>query len=281
MREPNFSESQLQQAVNSAYIRHIIETKGQWVFAHVPSLIDEFELGWDSGFYFPWINHIPNIDNEGCNFFIQYKLSGKLTSAGAKEWIHWNTEYFRFKIPHCTSDENNKSVDDYHQWNRLKELALNNYPTFYATNSTLSKDEIITESTQGTLLKTIPMLDVRSVVNQHKFVTFTPISEFFLMHSETEKVNKNIFSNIEEILNLQTFEYPAESNKKLLKILREMEKDNESWQNDILKIDQNIDAQLPAMFITWIKRSQIVQFMKKHININMLWFPKYTEKSKF
>jgi hypothetical protein len=138
MRDPNFSESQLQQAVNTAFIRYVLEKHGIWVFANIPSLIDEFDLGWDSAFHFPWLPHLPQPDHQGSNFFIQYKLSGELTSPGAKEWQHWNSAYFRFKIPHSTKDSTGSFVDDYHQWDRLKELANQNYPTFYATNSTLT-----------------------------------------------------------------------------------------------------------------------------------------------
>lgn len=271
MRDPNFSESQLQQAVNSAYIRHIYETRGQWMFAHVPSLFDEFDLGWDSAFYFPWLYHPPENDHEGCNFFIQYKLSGQLTSAGAKQWEFWNSEYFRFKIPHSTRDANGTFIDDYHQWDRLKELAENNYPTFYATNSTLSKDEIITESNAGTLLNTIPMLDVRSVTSLHKLVTFTSSSRYFLMHSEKEKVKKHLFSNITEFLSEQSFEHPSKSNTKLLKILSGMEKENESWHSEISKINQITDAPIPSRLRPWIKRSKIANFVLKHIGVNMLW----------
>ena len=79
MGEPNFSESQLQQAVNTAYIRHVYEQSGQWIFVNVPSLIDEFDLGWDSGSYFPWYPQMPHHDHEGCNFLFStnYLLSGQ------------------------------------------------------------------------------------------------------------------------------------------------------------------------------------------------------------
>lgn len=274
MRDPNFSESQLQQAVNTAYIRYIFETRGQWVFAHVPSLFDEFDLGWDSAFYFPWIHHPLENDHEGCNFFIQYKLSGQLTSAGAKQWEFWNSEYFRFKIPHSTRDTSGTFIDDYHQWERLKELADQNYPTFYATNATLSKDEIITESNAGTLLNSIPMLDVRSVAGQHKLVTFTPDSPHFLMHSEKEEVKKYLFSDLTEVLADQYYEYPSESNAKLLKMLSHMMKEDEIWQSDISKIDQISDAPIPSRIRPWIKRSMIANFVRKHIGANILWLPK-------
>lgn len=274
MRDPNFSESQLQQAVNSAYIRYILEERGQWVFAHVPSLFDEFELGWDSAFYFPWLPYPPENDHEGCNFFIQYKLSVQLTSAGAKQWGFWNSEYFRFKIPHSTRDSDGTFIDDYHQWDRLKELADKNYPTFYATNATLSKDEIISKSNAGTLLSSIPMLDVRSVAGVHKLVTFTASSSYFSMHSEKEEAKKHLFPNITELLTDQTFDYPSESNAKLLKILNNMVTDDENWKNDISKINQITDAPIPSELRPWIKRSMIASFVRKHIGANMLWLPK-------
>lgn len=274
MRDPNFSESQLQQAVNAAYIRYIYETRGQWVFAHVPSLFDEFELGWDSAFYFPWIHHPPVNDHKGCNFFIQYKLSGQLTSSGAKQWEFWNSEHFRFKIPHSTRDANGTFIDDYHQWERLKELADQNYPTFYATNATLSKNEIITESNAGSLLNSIPMLDVRSVANVHKLVTFTPDSPHFLMHSEKEEVKKHLFKNVEELFSEQPFERPSESNAKLLNILSRMSEKDESWHSDLSKINQITDAPIPSRLRPWIKRSMIASFVRKHIGANMLWLPK-------
>jgi len=274
MRDPNFSESQLQQAVNTAYIRQIFETYGQWVFANVPSLFDEFDLGWDTAFYFPWLPYPPADDHEGCNFFLQYKLSGQLTSAGAKEWPFWRSEYFRFKIPHSTRDAHGTFVDNYHQWDRLKELADLNYPTFYATNSTLSKDELRNESNAGTLLNTIPLLDVRLVVNLHKLVTFKPDSPHFLLHSEKEEVKKIIFADAIERLADSPAERPEESNKKLLQVLGEIGGKDESWQIDISKIRQLEYGPFPTQLRPWIMRSMISSFIRKHIGANMLWLPK-------
>ena len=185
MREPNFSESQLQQAVNTAFIRRVFERYGFWAFAHVPSLPTEFALGWDTAFHLPWLPHAPSPDDEGCNFFLQYKLSGELTSPGAKEWSSWSQQYFRFKIPHSTRDSAGKFIEDYHQWERLKALADKNYPTFYATNSTLRKAELQNSLQAGTLLDLIPLLDIRTVKAAHKHVTFTTISTTFALHSDT------------------------------------------------------------------------------------------------
>lgn len=181
MPAPNFSEFQLQQAVNTAYTRYIYEKHHRWMYPIVPSLVAEFNLGWDSAFYFPWL-HKTHPNPEGCNFFIQYKLSDELTTKRAKEWQFWNSKYFRFKIPYQTRDNNGNLIDDYNQWDCLKELANQNYPTFYATNHTLCKDALLSSFENGTLLDEIPFLDVRNVNSHHKHVTFTQNSNHFCLN---------------------------------------------------------------------------------------------------
>lgn len=275
MRETNFSESQLQQAVNDAYIRFIFEQRQVWVFANVPSLFDEFDLGWDSAFFFPWNPHVPHPDHEGCNFFIQYKLSGELTSAGAKEWEYWRAPYYRFKIPHSTKDGTGKFVDDYHQWDRLKELADQGYPTFYATNATLSKEELQAASVSGTLLNDIPMLDVRGVTTRHKKVTFAPSSTFFLLHSEKKETFKvNFAAIIEQLSGYKTLSLKA-SSEALLLMLIEIGNNNESWYRDLQKITQANDSKLLMPFHPWITQALLVSFIRKHIGAEMFWLPKH------
>ncbi|GBE47416.1 hypothetical protein BMS3Bbin12_00576 [bacterium BMS3Bbin12] len=271
MREPNFSESQLQQAVNAAFIRHVFEVRGEWAFANIPSLCAEYDLGWDTAFYFRWLPHPPVDEHEGCNFFIQYKLSGLLTSAGAKQWEFWRSEYFRFKIPHSTQNDSGEYIDDYHQWDRLKELANKNYPTFYATNDTLSKSDIKTKSDNGSLLGSIPILDVRHVNDKHKFVTFTNESDHFLLHSEKEEVNKVDFSRVIERLFDEPMLSMTDSNNKILSLLERMAKDDEMWNQDLSKI---VETNVPYVLRPWVMRSKISWFVRKHIGVDMLWMPK-------
>lgn len=274
MREPNFSESQLQQAVNTAYIRLIYEQLGIWVFANVPSLIDEFDLGWDSAFHFPWYPHLPHPNHEGCNFFIQYKLSGELTSAGAKEWQLWNSKYFRFKIPHSTKDACGEFVDDYHQWDRLKDLANLNYPTFYATNATLSKDDLRNASTTGTLLNNIPLLDIRKITSLHKHVTFTPNSAYFLLHSELEESSKVSFRTAIEKFSENKTTSMEDSSEALLSTLKKLGGNDKAWNNDILKINQTRISQASRSFQAWKTQALLSSFIRKHIGAEMLWLPK-------
>lgn len=274
MREPNFSESQLQQAANTSFIRRVFEHHGSWAFAHVPSLIAEFDLGWDTAFHLPWLPHMPSADNEGCNFFLQYKLSGELTSPGAKEWSQWGVKYFRFKIPHSTCDASGSFVDDYHQWDRLKVLGSKNYPTFYATNSTLHKVELQSALEAGNLLDLVPLLDVRTVTAVHKHVTFTPSSKVFALHSEKEEVKKLSFAGTLGLLAEGQQSSLRASTEKLLSTLKEMEENDEEWNRDLARIGSTIDQALPRRIQAWVKHALLASFVRKHVGAELLWLPK-------
>jgi hypothetical protein len=274
MREPNFSESQLQQAANTAYIRRIFEHHGSWAFAHVPSLFAEFELGWDTAFYLPWLLPLPSENDEGCNFFLQYKLSGELTSPGAKEWPQWGVEYFRFKIPHSTRDASGSFVDDYHQWNRLKALANKSYPTFYATNSTLSKTELQHSLQAGNLLDFVPLLDVRTVTSVHKHVTFTPSSKSFALHSEKEETKKLSFASTLNLLAEGPQLSFETSIKKLISTLNEMGENDKEWYRDLERMGSVTEQALPQRNQAWANHLLLASFVRKHIGVELLWLPK-------
>lgn len=273
MHEPNFSESQLQQAVNTAYIRHAYEIYGEWVFANVPSLVAEYHLGWDTAFHFPWHPHPPLPDQEGCNFFIQYKLSIELTSAGAKEWEYWNAQYFRFKIPHGTISSAGRSVNDYHQWDRLKTLADKGYPTFYATNATLRKDDLRTALEAGTLLNDVPVLDVRDMEKRHKHVTFTASSDFFLLHSEKEQLPRISFSAAIERLPDNRVTSLERAGDLLLREFREIAGPDEGWYEDLQRIAQLQDRTPRGPDRAWLTQMLLSSFAKRHFGVQLLWLP--------
>lgn len=277
MREPNFSESQLQQAVNAVLIRFIAEQTGTYPFAHVPSLFDERDLGWDTGFYFHWIENsmcFPNPDQQGCNFFIQYKLSGLLTSSGAKEWPYWGEEYFRFKIPHVKKNSLGKYIDDYHQWDSLRGLADQGYPTFYATNSTLSKEELIEAYNSQMLVHEIPLLDVRSINNLHKHVTFTSNSREFKLHSEIEAIEKTNFGVMVEELSSRESKSILETTNSLELYLREKFRQNESFQHHYSYLQGAIEHDTPSSFLVWRKYLALTSLVKIYIGADMMWIPK-------
>lgn len=272
MREPNFSESQLQQATNTAFIRKVLAHHGYWAFAHVPSLIAEYDLGWDTGFHLHWLPHAPSSEDEGCNFFLQYKLSGELTSKGAKEWSHWKDDYFRFKIPHSSRNDVGDFVDDYHQWHRLKALANKNYPTFYATNSTLRKSVLQTTLEAGNLLDHVPLLDIRTVANEHKHVTFTSTSNAFALHSEIEVVKKQEFSTVLRLLADQAQTSLRESTDNLLNVLKAMDENDERWHQDLSRWPSS--SNLPEYIQPWLKQAFLASFVRKHVGAVLLWYPK-------
>jgi len=274
MREPNFSESQLQQAANTAFIRHVVELHGFWSFAHVPSLIAECDLGWDTAFLLPWLPHTPSDNDEGCNFFIQYKLSGELTSSGAKEWSTWNSAYLRFKIPHSTRCPAGTLIDDYHQWDRLKCLANQNYPTFYATNATLHKTDLQNQLAAGTLLDNIPLLDVRSVDGQHKHVTFTAASTAFALHSEKEEVTKLTFSESLSLVARNDQSTLRNSTKKLIASLRDLPRSDDNWSQDLSRLSDQPNAETPRRLQDWELYFQLTYFVRQHLGSHLLWLPK-------
>lgn len=273
MLEPNFSESQLQQAANSALIRRIAESHGKWLFAHILSLPDEFLYGWDTAFYLDWLPHPPLPDHDGCNFFVQYKLSNQYTSPGAGEWSYWKQEYFRFKIPHNAKDTAGKYVDDYHQWDRLKALASKGYPTYYATNATLDKSVLMTAYKAGVLLNDVPLLDVRSVKGVHKHVTFTPTSGNFKLHSEVEETFAIAFSAAMESLREEPQVSISEENERLLSALSEMDQTDLSWVEDLARINQSFSQVVLPRFLPWATHQALRAFIKKHIGANMQWMP--------
>ena len=274
MREPNFSESQLQQAANTAFIRRIFDHHGVWAFAHVPSLIAEFDLGWDTAFHLPWFPHLPSTSDEGCNFFLQYKLSSELTSPGAKEWSHWGEEYLRFKIPHSTRDSSGQFVDDYHQWESLKALADKGYPTFYATNSTLHKTQLQSSLAAGTLLDHVPLLDVRGIAALHKHVTFTATAGIFALHSEKEEAQKISLSKALDQLAESPQSSLATSNKEVLVALEEHGEKDEAWKQDLARIVPPRDQAFPGEREAFLQRVLLVSFVRKHVGAELLWLPK-------
>ncbi len=273
MREPNFSESQLQQAVNTELIRKVVRTRGDWVFAHVPSLVAEFDLGWDVGFYFPWLSNPPSPDDEGCNLFLQYKLSGELTSAGAREWSTWKSPYFRFKIPHSTRTKTGTFIDDYHQWVCLNKLAAKSYPTFYVTNATLFKADVQSQYSAGTLLMHVPALDVRKVSGRHKHVTFKPDSSHFVLHSEEESSAKvmlsQVLARVEQSDNLPI----RETVERLVADLHELPRSDESWNSDLARLTDSANNPVPPLLRSWGQYFQIANFVRKHLDVHLLWVP--------
>lgn len=214
MREPNFGEGQLQQSVNSTIQFEIFNHLGIRVSVKVPTLPREFHLGWDSGFYFSWVPFPRLLQHDGCNFFIQYKLSKELTTPGAAQYRCWNCSYMRFRIPY-----KNRGTEDYSQWDRMKEIADIGYPSFYCTNSILELTELEQFEEAGTLLDETPFLDIREINSRHIYATFTRNSSHFLLHSEQEEVHGIRWQALQEKLMQEEKSSLLDGNRKLYKTL--------------------------------------------------------------
>lgn len=275
MIEPGFSESQLQQAANISFSMKIGRRHGRPPYFYVPSLLAEFNLGWDTGFFLPWFPYAPRESDHGCNFFVQYKLSVVLTSSGAKEWSHWGEEYFRFKIPHSRRNSTGTFVDDYHQWHRLKALADLSFPTFYATNALCDKDEFMREFEAGNVLDHVPLLDVRGVANEHKYVTFTANSGAFALHSELEESNRRSFSDVLRSLPDEEEQTTiAQAITRVERAVIEIGAKDEAWTRDLERLREDLNTPMPQELKPWIKFSLLAAFLRKHIGVAMYWLQK-------
>lgn len=273
MAEPDFSESQFQEAVNTAFVRYIAESKGVWVLPNIVSLWDEFFLGWDTAFHFPWNGYKPLEEQSGCNFFIQYKLSTLLTSSGSSQWTDWNEPYFRFKIPHSTQNASGAFIDDYHQWDRLKNLAHKGYPTFYASNATLRKQALEASFSAGTLLDDIALMDVRDVKTKHKHVTFTADSGHFCMHSELERGERRSFRGELHKMDGGREATLADADRSLINDLEDVEAVDEHWYTDLRRLTRSGDG--PTFTPEGVHRRHALlrAFVRKHFGCDLLWYP--------
>ncbi len=186
MIEPNFGEPQLQQTINSAIVFKALEEHGVHVDTIVPTLVAESGLGWDSAFHLPWIGLDPLINNDGCNFFIQYKLSTLIEGRRGGQWSDWHCPYFRFKIPH-TKKVGVEYIPDFHQYDALKSLSALPCQVYYATNHVTTRAELFNEAASRTLYDRVPLLSVRDMNQHHHFATFTESSGHFYLHSEPLK----------------------------------------------------------------------------------------------
>lgn len=166
----------------------------------IVSAIKEFDLGWDSAYFFPWLAAPPHPEHKGCNFFIQYKRSKMIEGPRGGEWRYWNESYLRFQIPYSSKDVGGFYRDDYNQFDRLKELADQKYDVYYATNHVLTADALFNLARRQQLLDETPFLNVSEIDDRHKKVTFTMRSPDFILLSEPRKIEKSKWQNMVSVL---------------------------------------------------------------------------------
>lgn len=233
------------------------------------SLIEEYDLGWDTAFFFPWLSMPPHPDNRGCNFFIQYKLSELIEGHRAREWSHWNEHYFRFQIPYSTKDTiTHRYYDDYNQFDHLKDLANMGYYVYYFTNHVLRDRDLFHMASDQQLLDEIPILDVSDINGYHKKVTFTKDSPYFLLHSKLEEIKmlnwEKLIDTIKKSDGTSLFK-DVEVLKKFIYRLEEETYQKGGFREEIMK------------FADWPKREKTIgeatiisKYLKR--NLDLYWF---------
>jgi hypothetical protein len=267
MIKPNFSESQLQQLVNTeitmACYANFRPKRHWWFHPIIFNLIEEGDLGWDTAYYFPWLLNPP--DSSGANFFIQYKLSKLIEGNRAKEWQYWGKEYLRFQIPYTTKDNSTrKYIDDFSQFNALKNLANRSYQVFYATNHIIEKRQLFQLASSQRLLSEIPALSVSSINKKHKKVTFTDTSRHFLLHSEVDEKEKlKIKEIISKLADIEKHRFSQDVTKLkdfLLEVEKELNQEYRGFQEEFAKVEnypQEIRVQRQALIIAKYLKSYL------------------------
>lgn len=265
--ETNYSESQLQQLINTEITLRIFQGRGIVPVPILIDLIEEFKLGWDTAFYFPWLNFPPHDIHRGGNFFIQYKLSDEITRSNGKHYDNWNETYLRFFIPHRA---NSRHID-YHQYDRLKELANQGYSVYYATNQVMDFDELKTLASQIRLLDQTPFLNVNDINDYHKEATFTRGSDHFLLHSYIEKSNKTAWENIYRNENYKfTLRETIDFLSKVLINEEETRKTNDNQISFIYQYSRISNSDQGSLKI--IRQAYLVSFyLKLYLNLNWYW----------
>jgi len=192
MQFPNFSESQLQQLYNDNFAKlWPIKPAGYFI----PILISshqEKDKGYDTGFRVPWIRKVdPN--NKLCNYFIQYKLAYLCDHPTSGQFRYWHQPYFRFPIPHETVSYSGRVTEySYHQFQALKSLSEKGFSANYCANSTIYDWELFNWYSTGQMTEMNPTIDIADIdiSVQHRYITFTENSTYFLQHSEPKEIKR-------------------------------------------------------------------------------------------
>ncbi|MFA5850960.1 MAG: hypothetical protein WC833_13900 [Bacteroidales bacterium] len=267
MIETNYSESQLQQLINTEITFRVFRGRGVFSVPIVIDLVEEFGLGWDTAFYFPWLHFPPHAGHRGGNFFIQYKLSDEIEGRNGKHYKDWKESYLRFFIPHKKG-----SNLDYHQYDRLKEIANAGYPVYYATNQVMTFNDLKALAEQMNLLDKTPFLNINYISQYHKEVTFTRNSTHFLLHSEIEKSNKTsweiIYKNDNNKFTLrETLDYLSK-----LIIREEGEKQRTEGNRLSFGYQYNRVSNSDHGYAKIIRQSYLVSFyLRLYLNLNWYW----------
>jgi len=276
MIKPNFSENQLQQLVNTEITMQLYSHQRRRYYPIIINLLEEFVKGWDTGYYFPWLLLPPHPEHRGCNFFIQYKLSNLIEGHRAKEWIYWKEPYFRFQIPYFTKKKNNNKYYyyDYNQFDHLKNLTNQGYYAYYVTNHVVYDCKLFWIAKNQHLLNEIPFLDISTIDEYHKKVTFTRNSSYFYLHSEFLEIRMLSWERIKSIIKESKGTLLSDDIKFMKEFIVGLEEKlyifyKGGFREEIMKITER---PMPEKMIAELLI--ILKYLKRYLNIH--WFKSYT-----
>lgn len=191
MVEPDFGEFQFLQLFNNELV-HKLRVSG--IQPIIPTQREEKELGWDTGFRIPSLK-LPNSSQKNCNLFLQYKIAKMIVGSQGRQWHYWHESYFKFDIARWKNVGHPRgNYPDFHQYDALKDLADNGYPTFYIPNNTLELEELLNWTNNSTITDHNPVLDIGHINRQHLAATFLKGSDRFFLDSDPEKIAKSVMS---------------------------------------------------------------------------------------
>jgi hypothetical protein len=271
MMKPDFHEGQLQQCLNNAFVSWGLEYSGSPVHPVVPSLHEEADLGWDTGFYLPWLSSVRLSAHLGCNFFIQYKLSEYIKSPAGKERQDWGSPYYRFRLYH-----GEKSNPDRHQLIALKDLTEINTNVYYATNQVARRNDLFTVVESGKLLDKTPFLAVCDIMEDHDVATFTPDSDYFWLHSEARRCQKYSIRDMRSHILQSQFRPLAADNELVFEAIRpliEQMRGTDTFIAAYLQLHQSVRSN-DQLFVHTMQWLMLRYGLRLFLNIDMMRFPK-------
>jgi hypothetical protein len=270
MVEPNFSESQLQSMVNTEIVLNSLRDRGHYVIPIIISLVEEYDLGWDTGFYFPWILRPGSSNHRGCNFFLQFKLANLIEGPRGGQYSCWHDAYLRFQLPHNSKDENTQQhFLDFHQYHRLRNIATQNYPVYYVANSVLYERELIALAQRRELLSETPFFDISAIDSEHRYLTYTRESQHGFLHSEPKQIKKIKWAEIIESYTEARATALESDIKVLIEPIRNFEREMEiSEQRRIDYIFQRIEEVVPAVARAEAKAGILAGRLRTYFNLD-------------
>ena len=172
-------------------------------------------------------------------------------------------------------------MNDFHQWERLKEIAAAGVPTCYATNTMLEESELRRLFESGELLNRVVLLDVAPIKRKHVHASFADPYTKFMLHSVPEEANLLTFTGLINNLSSATYRSYEEGIAELTSIAVRLSEGDEP-ATDAPSIEEEL-ANFQQFFITYtgprvsglpqLKRAILEAFFVRRFSLMPYWFP--------